>query len=306
MQGPEIDRRVSTYEQHGLPVAWARVAKAKVNLALHVVGRRDEGYHALDTVVVFAEHGDALALANGKPTRLKVEGPFGGQVPLDESNLAVRAFEVLRRATNRPELGSGELLLFKDLPVAAGLGGGSADAAAAMILLDRKESLGLADETMYEAAETLGADVPMCLVAGALRARGNGADVERLADFPELHLVLVNPRVAVSTASVFAALERRDNAGIGPDAAGLRTLDDVVGFLAETRNDLEPTTLALHPEVGEVLDVLNGLEDCLFARMSGSGATCFGLFRDRLSARHAAMRLRRAFPAWWVIPTRAG
>lgn len=306
MNSLAVDRRVSTYERHGIPIAWARVAKAKVNLALHVLGRGADGYHALDTIVVFAEHGDALSLANGKPTSLKIEGPFGDQVPSDGSNLAARAFEALRRATGRPDLGAGELLLFKDLPVAAGLGGGSSDAAAAMILLDRMERLDLADRTLFEAAGTLGADVPMCLVSRALRARGNGHLVEPLQRLPELNLVLVNPRVAVPTADIFASLDKRENPPIEPDVDGFDSLDEILGFLARTRNDLEATTVALAPEVGDVLDVLNRLEDCQFARMSGSGATCFGVFRDRLAARHATMRLRRAYPNWWIVPTRAG
>lgn len=306
MERPAIDRRVSTYERHGIPIAWARVAKAKINLALHVLGRETNGYHALDTIVVFAEHGDALSLANGKPTSLKIEGPFGSQVPPDGSNLAIRAFDALRQAIGRPDLGAGELLLFKDLPVAAGLGGGSSDAAAAMILLDQMERLDLTDGMLFEAAGTLGADVPMCLVGRALRARGNGAVVEPLRRLPELNLLLVNPGVAVSTADVFAALENRENPPIAAHVDGFESLDDLLAFLTSSRNDLEATTVALQPEVGQALDVLNGVEDCLFARMSGSGGTCFGIFPSRLAARHAAMRLRRAYPSWWIIPTRAG
>lgn len=305
MPRPSVDRRVSTYESGGVPIAHARVAKAKVNLALHVTGRRGDGYHELDTVAVFAEHGDTLSLASGKPARFVAEGPFAGALPPEGENLAARAMDALRHAVDQPDLRTGELLLFKDLPVSSGLGGGSSDAAAAMVLLQKGAQLDLDDETLFGAAEGLGSDVPMCLVASALRARGRGETMEPLQGFPTLHLVLVNPGVALSTAEVFAGLEPRERDPIEPDPSTLRTADDVLGFLARTRNDLQRPAVALKPEIGRVLSALEALESCRFARMSGAGATCFGLFEDRLAARRATMALRKAEPDWWVVPTKA-
>lgn len=263
-------------------------APAKINLCLHVTGQRADGYHLLDTLVAFCTVGDVLTLRPG-PLSLALCGPEAAALSAEPDNLILRAARMMGAEA--------AITLDKRLPVASGLGGGSADAAAALRGLAR-----LTGRPLPGAVETLGADVPMCLAARPARVRGIG---ERLTPvrLPALHLVLVNPRVPVATPAVFAALERRDGRGLPeplpdwPDAAALVT------WLAGTRNDLEPPARRQAPAIAEALTALEG---ALFARMSGSGATCFGIFGDAAQARAAADDIRRARPGWWVVATQTG
>ncbi|UWQ22865.1 4-(cytidine 5'-diphospho)-2-C-methyl-D-erythritol kinase [Jannaschia sp. W003] len=251
-------------------------APAKVNLALHVTGRRFDGRHELDSLVAFADVGDRLCLAPGDG--LRVDGPFAAGVPTDGTNLVLRAL----RAAGAPRA----VALRKNLPHPAGIGGGSSDAAAAL----RAVGAVLDVDTLM----ALGADLPVCMPARAARMRGAGERVEPVA-MPPLHAVLVNPGVPVPTGAVFAALERRDGSAMGAvpdvDAEGL------VRWLAGCRNDLQAPARATAPAVGEGLDALRAAGATL-ARMSGSGATCFGLWPTRRAAEAAAEALRR--PGWWV------
>jgi 4-diphosphocytidyl-2-C-methyl-D-erythritol kinase len=277
-------------------------APAKINLALHVTGRRADGYHLIETLAVFTRFGDRLTLAPADEDSLAVTGPFAGSVPADETNLVLRARDSLRRDSG----GAGRpvsIVLEKNLPVASGVGGGSSDAAAALRGLARLWKLDIGEAELARIGLQLGADLPMCLAAQPLIARGIGEDLSPAPDFPALGLVLVNPGVAVSTANVFGALERRDNAPLPPLP---RTVDfhSLRAWLESTRNDLEPAARAVQPAVGDALTALNRA-GAGFARMSGSGATCFGLFETGNVAKRAAVAIRSRRPDWFVAATRS-
>lgn len=270
-------------------MATEEFAPAKINLALHVTGRRADGYHLLDSLVVFAGVGDSVRVAFDAEPGLTIDGPKGPGLAASDDNLVLRAARFLGEENSA-------ISLTKRLPVASGIGGGSADAAATLRAICR-----LRGGTLPDPATTavLGADVPACLIGKPLRMRGIG---EVLADVPALppaHLVLVNPGVSVSTPDVFRALERRDNPGLPPMPA-LRTAADLAGYLSTCRNDLEPAARRLVPSIGAVLAALEARPGCLLARMSGSGATCFGLFAEGLTATAAAAAVEQAHPGWWV------
>jgi len=262
-------------------------APAKVNLYLHLTGRRPDGYHLLDSLAVFPAVGDWLHAAPDEALSLVVEGPFGAALADDPDNLVLRAARALRP-------GSGaRLTLEKHLPVASGIGGGSADAAAALRLLARMWDLPPATVAL---ALALGADVPVCLASRPARMGGVGEVLTAAPGLPECGMALVNPGVSLATAAVFRARQGGFPApavlpASWPDAAAMA--ED----LARLRNDLEPPAIALQPVVGTVLAALAAAPGCLLARMSGSGATCFGLFPDAAAAEVAARALAR--PGWW-------
>ncbi|SCY85151.1 4-(cytidine 5'-diphospho)-2-C-methyl-D-erythritol kinase [Paracoccus tibetensis] len=262
--------------------AWIEPAPAKLNLALHVTGRRADGYHLLDSLVAFAAVGDEVALTPG-PLALQIDGPFAAGLGTDEDNLCLRAARMVG--------GQARIRLTKNLPVASGIGGGSADAAAVLRALKR---MGL---ELPPAPERLGADVPVCLASRPARMEGVGEIVTPLPPLPRLHLVLVNPGIAVATPRVFAALARKDNPPLPPVPRFARA-SDLTAWLAQTRNDLEAPAIALAPQVREVLDALQA-QGAGFARMSGSGATCFGIFATAGAAAEAAAALGR--PGWWAV-----
>ena len=283
-------------------------APAKINLALHVTGRRADGYHLLDSITAFAATGDAVHVEKAAGFSLRADGPFAAGLPLDESNLALRA---AREAVTRwPALFAPvRIRLEKNLPVASGIGGGSADAAAVLRAMTRLHDAAPPRDELMRLALELGADVPVCLQGRACRMRGIGEQLEPLADFPSLPAVLVNPGVAVSTAEVFAKL------GLAPGGSGGAPLPgdpipvraaDFTAWLAGARNDLQPPARALHADIGACLDALRACEDVRLARMSGSGATCFALFPGDDAARRAAARLRREHPRWWIRETTLG
>jgi 4-diphosphocytidyl-2-C-methyl-D-erythritol kinase len=251
-------------------------AYAKLNLALHVRGREADGYHRIETLFAFCEDGDVLSAAPSNELSLRVTGPFAAALEGAGENLVLMAARALGVSDR-------SLLLDKRLPVAAGIGGGSADAAAALRLLgDRRSDL-------KEIAACLGADVPACLLSRTARGEGRGGRLEAV-EAPDLSgtpVLLVNPRVPLSTATVFAGWDRIDR---GP-----------LGDWREGRNDLEPAARRLVPEIGAVLDALS---DARFARMSGSGATCFGLYDSEAARDAAADRIAAAQPGWWLSQTR--
>ncbi len=255
------------------------LAPAKVNLTLHVTGRRADGYHLLDSLVAFADFGDVVTVAPGDG--LDVTGPFAEGVPTDGSNLICRALRLagLRRAVT----------LEKRLPHPAGLGGGSSDAATVLSLAGA--SLSIAELL------SLGADVPVCTMGRAARMRGVGEDVVRV-DLPPLPAVLVNPGLAVPTPSVFRALARVANAGQGA-LPSFATPDAALDWLGARRNDLQDAAITLAPGIGDVLGTIRQT-GARVTRMSGSGATCFGLYPTQVAANEAAARLRR--DGWWVRP----
>lgn len=278
-------------------------ARAKVNLALHVTGRRADGYHLLDTLVAFPDIGDRIAVRAAERLTLRVTGPFADSLPsvsADEgqgNNLVLRAARALSRHC---EVARGATIeLDKQLPVASGIGGGSADAAATLRALVRAWHVSVSEADLHEIAAGLGADVPMCLASRPLQARGIGDQLTEIGALPAAGVVLVNPRVAVATPAVFGALAQRDN----PPLPALPKLPDtaaLVDYLSRTRNDLEVPAREVAPVIGEVLAALESLPGLRLARMSGSGATCFGLFDELAAAGSAAAALQRRHPRWWI------
>ena len=274
------------------------LARAKVNLFLHVTGRRADGYHTLDSLVAFAECGDRVSAEPSSMLSLSMEGGFAQSLDAGGDNLVLRAAMALQDA-GRVEAGAA-LHLAKRLPVAAGLGGGSADAAAALRVLAELWGVGLPPGRMEALALTLGADVPVCLASRTRRMGGIGERLDEVAPLPRAWLLLVNPMRACSTAAVFSMLDgfaERDAVAIPecPDAAALGAW-----LTEETANDLQAPALRVVPEIGAILDALAGCEGVRLARMSGSGATCFGLFDGREAGLAAEARLRAAHRDWWL------
>lgn len=283
-------------------------ARAKVNLSLEVLGRRRDGYHELASLVVFAGVGDMLALYPDEELRLEVFGPRAQFCGIDAENLVIKATDAL--ATRRSGLRAGRFELHKRLPVAAGLGGGSADAAAALRLLARLNDIALDDADLHAAAIATGADVPVCLLSQSALMRGRGEALQPLV-LPRLAAVLVNPGVPVPTRDVFGALKLRPEDGFkpAPDTKGIVANPDaraLVRWLASHPNDLAETAIALQPVIADVIAALTSQAGCTHARMSGSGATCFGLFENARYALGAARALKQAHPDWWVRATSLG
>lgn len=277
-------------------------APAKINLALHVIGRRADGYHELETLVAFTPYGDRVTVeaqpfGEQQPGGLRLTGPFAEGLNAESDNLVLRAEQALRSSVggNPPAVA---ITLEKNLPIASGLGGGSADAAAALIALKAWWRL---PETfdLSPVAATLGADVPMCVASRPLLASGVGERIRPLRDLPAHPVVLVNPGVALSTPAVFAALDRRDNPPIGLAGDAFPDVEN----LAALRNDLEPAAAALQPLIGEVLALLRAQEGCRLARMSGSGATSFALFDEPAQAEAARRAMIDSRPGWWCVAT---
>jgi 4-diphosphocytidyl-2-C-methyl-D-erythritol kinase len=279
-------------------------AFAKVNLTLRVLGRRTDGYHELDSLVVFARLADRLSLVPGPALRLTVRGPTAGAAGPDSDNLVLRAAQGL--ASRLASLRLGHFTLDKRLPVAAGLGGGSADAAAALRLLARANRLKPDDPRLAETARAAGADVPVCLDPRPRRMRGIGEILSAPLDLPKLAAVLVNPGVSVPTREVFSALKAPGftQESSAADVPGDRPV--LLSYLASQHNDLEPAAIALQPAIADTLATLRALPACRLARMSGTGATCFGLFDTLKAATAAAATLRHAEPSWWVRATMLG
>ena len=275
-------------------------APAKVNLWLHVLGRRADGYHDLDSLVTFARVGDRVGFQPGGPLKLAISGPFADGLAADSDNLVLRAAREL--AARVPGLTLGAFALEKNLPLASGLGGGSSDAAAALRALCAANRLSLDDARVLAAAAASGSDVPVCLVPRARMMQGRGEIVGPPVDLPEMAVVLVNSGLAVSTPAVFAALALKP----GQSAKGEppRAEGEWPTRIAAARNDLQNPVAARSPAVTETLERLAAAPGARLARMSGSGATCFALFDDARAAANAARLLRRAMPKAWVCATR--
>jgi 4-diphosphocytidyl-2-C-methyl-D-erythritol kinase len=280
-----------------VPVPMHETAPAKLNLYLHVLGRRADGYHVLDSLVAFADIGDEVAAAPARSLSLDIAGPFAPGLAADASNLVWRAATALAQRLGRAP--DAALTLAKNLPVASGIGGGSSDAAAtlrALLALWRAE---LAPEALHEIAAALGADVPVCLARRTAWLGGIGEEVSPAPLLPPVGLVLANPGIALPTAEVF-----RRRAGAFSQAARFtqapRDAADLAALLAQRRNDLTAAACAHVPEIGDVLARLAASDGALLARMSGSGATCFALYATRDRAAAAAARIKADRPRWWV------
>jgi 4-diphosphocytidyl-2-C-methyl-D-erythritol kinase len=280
--------------------------RAKVNLTLRVVGRRTDGYHDLESLVAFADCADHLTLAPGHDLKLTTTGPLAGECGEASDNLVFRAALLL--AERVPGLKLGEFTLNKVLPVAAGIGGGSADAAAALRLLARLNSLSLDDPRLREVALLTGADVPVCLLSRASDMTGVGESLLPLA-LPKMPCVLVNPCVPVPTKDVFAALGLRSGellvgasdvfqSPAWPEEGA--SLEDWVEALSLSSNDLEEPAMRIQPVIGEVVSALNATDGAWLARMSGSGATCFAIYENTAEAERASQKIKVDHPKWWV------
>jgi 4-diphosphocytidyl-2-C-methyl-D-erythritol kinase len=280
--------------------------RAKVNLTLRVVGRRTDGFHDLESVVAFADCADRLTLTPGPELTLQMSGPLAQACGETSDNLVLKATRLL--AERVPGLKSGHFTLDKVLPVAAGIGGGSADAAAALRLLAKLNGLSLDDERLLEVALATGADVPVCLGSRACDMTGVGDTLTPLS-LPIMPCVMINPCVPVPTKDVFKALGLRNGEllvgvtdvfrGIDWPEAGA-SVEDWVEVLAASTNDLEAPAMRIQPVIGEVIAALNATNGAWLARMSGSGATCFAIYENTAEAGRAAEKIRRDHPGWWV------
>ncbi len=281
----------------------SELAPAKINLALHVTGRRDDGYHLLDSLVVFTRFGDRISTQAADEDRFEVAGRFASDLPLDGGNLVLRARDALRAHCGAQRTPPVAISLEKNLPVASGIGGGSSDAAATLRSLSRLWSLDLEQSELARIGGQLGADLPMCLVAKPLVARGIGDELSMIAGFPSLGLVLVNPGVAVETPKVFAALDNAWNDRL-PQLPAPFDFHSLRNWLEISRNDLAAPAQALEPAINAALAALRKA-DAGFGRMSGSGATCFGLYETGNVAKRAAAEIRKRHPHWFVAATRS-
>ncbi len=277
-------------------------APAKINLTLHVTGRRVDGYHMLESLVAFSRSGDTLTFAPGDRLELAVAGPTAPAAGDPNVNLVVKAARNLAERVDGLKLGAFRLV--KNLPVAAGIGGGSSDAAAALRLLAKHNDLALDDPRLHDAAMATGADVPVCLAAKARMMRGIGETLGPVVDLPPLPVLIVNPRQALETKSVFAqmkiAVGAETHYGSHPEIASGLNAETLIAALKKGRNDMEDAACVLMPIIGDVLAILAAAPGCKLARMSGSGATCFALFPDRRAVAKAKRSILAAHPNWWV------
>ena len=279
---------------------FTETARAKINLTLRVIGRRADGYHELESLVAFADLADTLTLSPAPATTLEVRGRFAQQSGAPADNLVLKAAAALSALV--PGLTGGRFQLDKQIPAAAGIGGGSADAAAALRLLARANGLAADDARLMTAALSVGADVPVCLASRACVMTGVGERLSPPLTLPALHAVLVNPGVAVATRDVFAAFARTEPAQRGHLGTVPLMPPALTEFLNIHGNDLTGAAIACAPVIGDVLAALREMPGVLLARMSGSGATCFALFPSTEAAASAASALHSEHQAWWVVP----
>jgi len=270
-------------------------APAKINLFLHVGEKRSDGYHALQSLAVFVHNvGDELVFRPASTLELTIAGPHGTQLSADNDNLVLKAARALD--ANR----GAEIVLTKNLPVASGIGGGSADAAATLRGLMHLWSLEIDDAERLDIAAGLGSDVPVCVKSEPAWMEGRGEILTSVMPMPDMPIVLVNPRVEVQTGRVFAALANRHGTEMVLPS-GFADAEALLAYLAQTTsNDLEVPARSLAPIIGDVLDALSAMQGARLARMSGSGATCFALFDKSEQARNAMHALRNQHPTWWV------
>jgi 4-diphosphocytidyl-2-C-methyl-D-erythritol kinase len=279
----------------------ALTARAKLNLYLHLLGQRADGYHELDSLVAFASYGDRLSVAPADRLTLHIEGPFAEALEAQGDNLVLKAARLLRE---RFAIARGaEIRLEKRLPVEAGLGGGSADAAAALVGLARLWGIPAGPEDLLPLAPELGADVAVCLAGKPAFMGGIGERLEPCPAVPEVGVILANPRIPLPTAAVFAAREGAFSKPVRR-ARPVRDAEELIALLQQRRNDLTRPALALVPEIGAVLAALGETPGVRLARMSGSGASCFGLTLTAAEAERGAAELRAARPGWWVVASR--
>ena len=271
-------------------------ASAKINLFLHVGERRPDGFHPLQSLAVFTDMGDALQIEPAPELSLRVQGPFAKGLDGEGDNLVLRAARAMGSQ-------GAKLTLTKNLPVASGIGGGSADAAAALRGLRALWNLDKDEAALRDIAAALGSDIPVCVLSCSSFMEGRGEVLRPLQSMPRVPMLLVNPGVAVPTKDVFAGLQSRSGADMTLPQGRFADTADLLRFLETTRNDLEEPARRLQPVIGEVLSAMTALPGALFARMSGSGATCFAIFADDDCCARAAESLKQSHSGWWIAPT---
>ena len=264
------------------------LARAKINLCLHVTGQRADGYHLLDSIVVFADIGDQISIKSSDDFSLTINGPFAHGLSTGPDNLVLQAARLFSENCK-----GAAITLTKNLPVASGIGGGSADAAATLRAMSRMTGA----PWPADAGLSLGADVPVCLQSKSCRMQGIGEQITRIKNFPNFAAVLICPKAGLTTSSIFSAIENKNNASV---SLWLEN-QDIYTFLHEQRNDLQRPSIATVKEIGKCLDAIKD-QDADLVRMSGSGATCFGLFSRNVAAQNAAQSLLNNHPDWWVQP----
>ncbi|MCP5361249.1 MAG: 4-(cytidine 5'-diphospho)-2-C-methyl-D-erythritol kinase [Hyphomicrobiales bacterium] len=274
-------------------------APAKLNLSLHVTGRRADGYHALESLMVFLDLADTLQMMPADTFSLSVKGPFADTVPTDSHNLVLQA--AIQLAERSPASQPVQITLDKQIPVAAGLGGGSADAAAMLRTLAKYWHYD-DPETLMELAVVLGADVPVCMASRSTWVGGMGESLLGHPVLPPLALLLVNPRTPVATATIFKQGFTQFRAPSIAFPSSFDTINTLCDYLAETSNDLTRNACLHTPVIGEVLGAIAALPGVRLSRMSGSGATCFGLFTSPEARDHAYTALKSSYPDWWILP----
>lgn len=277
------------------------MAPAKLNLYLHVLGRIGE-YHRLESLVVFTRFGDQLDVSPSNGLSLDIQGPFASECGPIEENLVMRAAHKLAAYAHAPA--GAKMTLYKNLPVASGLGGGSSDAAAAIRLLMSLWNLDISDAKIMDVALSLGADVPVCLRHSPTLVRGMGEKLRDAPALPPLYVLLVNPAITLPTKAVFEKLNGRFGPLSQPLPLQICDSKKLIRVLTSRRNDLQPAAIELAPEIQTVLDMLSSQQGCLISRMSGSGPTCFGLFISAGEIAAAARAIARDKPAYWLAQTR--
>jgi len=281
-------------------------APAKINLFLHVGDRRADGFHPVQSLAVFTALGDELEMEAAAELSLSVQGPFAKGLEGEGDNLVLRAASSLLKANSslKDAVAAGRgarMTLIKNLPVASGIGGGSADAAATLRGLSTLWDAG--DENLHNIAAILGSDIPVCMDSVAAFMEGRGEILRAILAMPLVPMLLVNPGVPVPTRDVFAALDSRSGVEMTLPNGRFQDTADLLRFLDSTRNDLEVPAIRLQPVIGEVMKAIASLPGALLSRMSGSGATCFGIFADDDCCQRAARMLKQSAPDWWVAPT---
>jgi 4-diphosphocytidyl-2-C-methyl-D-erythritol kinase len=271
-------------------------AAAKINLFLHVGAKRADGFHPVQSLAVFVRLGDMLSMEAAPELSLAIEGPFAQGLDGEADNLVLRAARAL-------DTKGAKLTLTKNLPVASGIGGGSADAAAALRGLNQLWNLDRDEAALHDLAAGLGSDIPACVLSASCFMEGRGEVLRAAEAMPRVPMLLVNPGVAVPTRDVFAALGERSGVEMALPRGHFTDTADLLRFLETTRNDLEEPARQIQPVIGDVLKAIARLPGALMTRMSGSGATCFGIFADDDCCRRAAESLKTRQPGWWVMPT---
>ena len=265
-------------------------APAKINLSLHLVGQKNDGYHLLDSIVSFVNIGDKISIEPGKSGELKVVGPFANDLPRSNHNLVLKAARLFNN------IKFSRITLEKNIPVTSGIGGGSADAAATVRLFSKFYNK---PELPVEKLISLGSDVPVCMQKGIVRMMGVGEKIINLSPAPKVGILLVNPRKALSTAKVFSAVKEKNNSGLNLQGSGEKNLNSWFDWINSMRNDLTASAIDLIPDIRFILDKLITCDGARVVRMSGSGATCFALFEDFDLLQDAKLKIIKEFPSFW-------